>query len=449
MIVSRTFELVIVEPRSGRVVVCPGETFALPVIEGDARGRPAHTITRGASETFHIQTFMLFLLDARDDRPRVVLELISESSKIPSGLVSLSVEELPSELLTASDRHLLSESLSGGVSHLGHYAQFGWLEVLKQCYWHREINLFHQFNCGVDFSLFQFFCRGECFWFKGVGDPNQHEYWVTKLLQQYIPEFMPKIALMIDGWCAWISEAVVGAPLKDEAGVQPWRNALCDLASIQMRTQPYIPRLSDAGARCLTVQAILDDLHPCMAELDQAMQAQTSTKAAPLSRNEIQRLERSLHKACSALAELDIPDALIHADLTGGNVLVTAHGTIFLDWAESYIGNPLISAELLLASASLLDEDDRQLLRQLHIRQLLPNLNEVQTQFAVAIMPVLGPLALVMIGWRHGVRMNAMEHIWPGLRSLTRRVRDAIQEFEVSMALTLGTRPIPSESVHV
>jgi len=45
---------------------------------------------------------------------------------------------------------------------------------------------------------------------------------------------------------------------------------------------------------------------------------------------------------------LGIPEALGHLDFNPGNVIVSATGCTFLDWAEAYVGNPFLTFQYLL-----------------------------------------------------------------------------------------------------
>jgi len=48
------------------------------------------------------------------------------------------------------------------------------------------------------------------------------------------------------------------------------------------------------------------------------------------------------------LEELDIPDTIGHMDLNPHNIFYSDSGTVFLDWAEAFIGCPFFSFEYLL-----------------------------------------------------------------------------------------------------
>ena len=43
-----------------------------------------------------------------------------------------------------------------------------------------------------------------------------------------------------------------------------------------------------------------------------------------------------------------IPETLGHLDLNPGNIIVSLHRCVFLDWAEAYVGNPFFSLQYLL-----------------------------------------------------------------------------------------------------
>jgi aminoglycoside phosphotransferase (APT) family kinase protein len=55
-----------------------------------------------------------------------------------------------------------------------------------------------------------------------------------------------------------------------------------------------------------------------------------------------------IQTALEALEALGIPESLGHLDLNPGNLVVSPERSVFLDWAEAYIGNPFITFQHLL-----------------------------------------------------------------------------------------------------
>jgi len=62
---------------------------------------------------------------------------------------------------------------------------------------------------------------------------------------------------------------------------------------------------------------------------------------------ELTRLGNHLKQACSSLCEVGLPDTLGHLDFNPGNIFILPGRSVFLDWAEGCVTNPLITFEYL------------------------------------------------------------------------------------------------------
>jgi hypothetical protein len=420
-----TYELVIIEKRTRSIVVSRDQRGFLPTVDVDGTLRPAYAITHAVLNVLMVQTFLLVNTQGREDRRCAILELLTSPSELPDQLELRRVEDVM-EMVDGRQLPLIISCLDGEHSLTGRFARVGWLAELELRYWAQPIEHVEQVNCGVNFSLFRFSSNGVRYWFKATGDPNTHEFALTRLLSELVPQFVPRVCLAIDGWNAWIANDVEGQPLSTVANETVWSSALEDLFSLQELTQSELDRLRIAGARDLTIPSILEDLSQLFGDAERAMKAQTSTRTAPLSSSDLQSLQATVRDILQDLHELGIGDYVVHADLGSGNVLVAANGTIFLDWAETYIGNPFISSEHMLAGTSLLSPDVLSRLREEHVHRVCPQFVPRDQLFVAARIQVLGPLAAAMVAWRHGRRSHAPERYWPALRSLLRHVRGAL-----------------------
>ncbi|WP_047496948.1 phosphotransferase [Terriglobus sp. TAA 43] len=421
------YDLLILHKATRTVAVLRANPTQLPSVEVSNHLRPALAVTESALSTLGIQVLVLSWHARLDKAYLAIVELLSSPETLPVKLRFLEEHEFAS-WLDADTLALFSDAHGPTVARLNPYAQVGWIDTFQTLYWHAEMTEIRQLNCGNRFSLFRFSSEARQYWFKGVGDPNTHEFALTKLLAQYAPERTAPTELFIDDWNAWISKEVVGVPLREVHDIEVWSHALEDLASIQIATQDHLRQFQQAGARSLRNLDILRCLPELMEESRVAMEAQTSSRAPRLSDGDLRELSMQITTLLNRFEDLQIPNRLIHCDLGSGNVLMGNNGATFLDWAESYIGAPVISAELLLASAECLEPRCVTRLRENYVARLHPDLSEINRQVVVSIMPVLGPLATAVIGWRHNQRVQRRDRFWPILRSLMRRIQCSIAE---------------------
>jgi hypothetical protein len=80
----------------------------------------------------------------------------------------------------------------------------------------------------------------------------------------------------------------------------------------------------------------------------QLMEKQTKVPPPVLLRSDLVLLGEQIEEALSLSTDVGIPDALGQLDLNPGNVILTEGHSVFLDWAEAYVGNPFFSLQYLV-----------------------------------------------------------------------------------------------------
>jgi Ser/Thr protein kinase RdoA (MazF antagonist) len=78
------------------------------------------------------------------------------------------------------------------------------------------------------------------------------------------------------------------------------------------------------------------------------MEEQTKNSPPPMNQEEIKTLEAILLEALTHLENLHLPDTLGHLDFNPGNILVSGHRVVFLDWSAAGVGCPFVTIEYLL-----------------------------------------------------------------------------------------------------
>jgi len=160
------------------------------------------------------------------------------------------------------------------------------------------------------------------------------------------PDFLPKLLDTRRDWNAWLTEDA-GNPLPDAPGLVELVLAAKRMAELQLLTVNQTDALLAVGAFDQRLSVLRSHIDAVIAYLVDAMARQTSTKSAPLSRGRLLELGEILRDTCIRLEAFGIPDALIHNDLSAGNILSDGTKCVFTDWSEAAVGNPLLSCERL------------------------------------------------------------------------------------------------------
>ena len=321
----------------------------------------------------------------------------------------------------------------------GPFVRLGWFRELRN--WIESVvepmglNLkgeFQQLNASASFSLVRFETNGPALWFKAVGEPNQREFAITCALARFFPEYLPMILASRPGWNGWLAREVEGKLLSGSEDRDTWEQAAVALARLQIESIDRGSQILSAGARDLGLAALSKLIQPFMTVMEQLMDRQTKIPPPVLGRKDLLRLADSIQMALDATEAAGIPKTLGHLDLNPGNIIVSDSGAVFLDWAEAYVGNPLLSLEYLLQHASRAFGADAAIenrLTQAYCAQWAALLSPTAMADALAFAPFLAVFAYAAgtTAWQQSEQLQ--QSVIAGyLRSLTRRMhREAHQ----------------------
>jgi hypothetical protein len=235
------------------------------------------------------------------------------------------------------------------------FAKRGWLAELRR--WTAEVirpsgleltGPLCQYNAGPSFSLIRFETDGPAVWFKAVGEPNEREFPITLNLSEQFPKYLPEIFGARADWNGWLSRDVEGSNLGDKHDIARWETAATELARLQIESVAKTESILEAGAHDLRIETLSALIHPFLTSIAQLMERQTKVPPPLLSQPELSLLALRIEDSLTLLEDLGLPEVVGHSDLNPGNVLVATDRCVFVDWAESHVGNPFLSFEYLL-----------------------------------------------------------------------------------------------------
>lgn len=339
-----------------------GDGFLLPSVEIPRSRRIAENLTVAMRTEWGCEAVCLFNLDASapvfstNDHNYEVMEAcgpVAKSSHRTAWVRIASLSQIafadPADYMAVQRSFADCAKYSDGVAQ-GPFGKLGWFTELRT--WIENIirpadlyltGVFSQLNARSSFSLLRFETNGPAVWFKAVGKPNLQEFPITIALARFLPRYTPPILATRTAWHGWLTLEVDGTNLGETREPQHWKTVASALANLQIESTDNIGVLIDSGARDLRASALLKLVHPFLDALGQLMEKQTKVPPRILSRGELMLLAEQIEEALSFSADLGIPDALGHLDLNPGNVIVSGNHSVFLDWAEAYVGNPLFS----------------------------------------------------------------------------------------------------------
>ena len=370
---SETYQLVILFREGSEalkvLLVCDSEgRFSLPELTIPKWQRVAENLTAQVKESWNLDAVCLFdpvweykpILVVRGNYQ--ILESCNALWTPPKNCVLFRTTSISQESFISSEQwrvlecslRLLDEYNSGDKP--GPFARSGWLDRLRA--WIREqlgtrglmlTGRQQQFNSGPFFSLMRFETVGDSsVWFKAVGEPNLREYSITVRLAQDYPRYFPKLLGNHPQWHGWLT-AETSLPLLENANnIENWKNAVEALADLQVELVDRERYLLQLGCLDWRIEQITSRIDSFLIAMEEIMHLQPKTPPPILSKCELDELGGALKSACQRLQVLGIPNTYIHGDFGPQNILSSGGQCLFIDLAESGVGQPCLTVQYLL-----------------------------------------------------------------------------------------------------
>jgi hypothetical protein len=429
--------LVVIEVDSMRILTTASAAGPLlPRETTPAYTRAAEAITEAIEQRYGLRTIQLAILPGTEELSYcAVHEIMGSQEEIYRLLSSATLDEIAPSELTETERATVLKIIKGDARELGRFARIGWIdELLAKTGSYRgqsSMPVIRQLNQGIDFCLLSLTdLTGRKIWFKAVGEPNTREYALTAELTRRFPAYMPRILTTIPEWNGWVMEDVEGLPLNESDVRYQCEQAFTALATMQKEMVTDMASLSALGAKDWTCGQIASLSEPFFADSQKAMEAQVSTKSRPLGRSELHRLKKDVESALHGFSDAGIPETLVHGDIGHGNIIATLNGPVFLDWAETYVGHPFLSAEHLLADLVRSNPPlaaDQTALRAHYAAQWKAQVRPAELEKVTVLAPAIAAFAYAVIAWDANCSRPDPALVWPLLRSLLRRTKRELE----------------------
>lgn len=402
----------------------------LPRIAVQKWGRPAAQLQEAMEAAWNIRVILLaFLPCTQNSIPCAVAEIMT--SEPHTFLTATATDEIPEWELDLEERKALGAILASDGSVLGPFSRVGWIG--EAIHWLRTelgpdvsfLDEIRQYNASGRFALVRFGTQGgRVCWLKATGEPNAHEYHVTRKLAGLSPEFLPPQIAVREDWNAWLMEDA-GQP-RDSVDLPSLDQAVLSMAALQQRTIGQSTELLAAGAFDQRMQILRDNLAEILEYLVEAMSMQTSARVPRIGEERLRQVEGILRDACSRMEELDIPDTVIHNDINSGNILYAGTRCVFTDWCEAGVGNPFFTFQYLTKLQSDGEAVWTPKLQETYKRSWLGILKEFQIERAFTLTPLLAIFSYLFGRgtWLHSAQRhdpNTQSHA----RSLARHMERA------------------------
>jgi hypothetical protein len=364
----QTYRLIVLRRGGSEILLSSsGSGWSLPSVQVSPRKRIAQQLTTELNGEWGLQTYCLFLpsLITSDGNAQpgnyAVLESIRHNDSAPKGACWMPCKASVSQLTQSiEDNDAIQESLReldlyARQSQIGPFGRPGWLRELF--IWAQEqlspLELrvsadFQQFNASPTFSLIRLETNRHAVWFKATGEPNRHELPITLSLTRLFPGNLPAIFGVHPSWNGWLSEEVSDATLDQFADLSAWEMVAKDLAELQIASIGKNTELLGAGCKDLRLPIVANLIEPFFARMSEIMGAQHKEIPSPLTNSQLSFVANRLKESCLLLDDLPFPHTLGHTDFNPGNVLISPARSVFIDWAEGCVTNPLVTFEYLL-----------------------------------------------------------------------------------------------------
>jgi len=254
-----------------------------------------------------------------------------------------------------------------------------------------------QYNAAAEFALLRLTVEeGVVYWLKAVVTPGESELPLTQALVKLCPGALPALLSVNHAWGAWLT-ADAGNPLPEGADFPIMEQAVATMAELQRSSAESKELLLNVGALDRGPRVLHNHCRQLFAYLEEAMAQQQSANAPRLNVTRLRDMERLAEEACLRLDDLRIPDAIVHGDMNRGNVVYDGFRCRFLDWRETYIGNPFVSLEhLLLLGSGVMSRLQTVRLKEAYVKAWRNLIPVSRIGVALKLMPAVAALSALL-----------------------------------------------------
>jgi hypothetical protein len=356
----------VIEPSSRKVLMCElSGTLRLPRVVVSAKTRPARQLCNELKRSWGIA--VLILDDLGTSTPTcLAAELLS--SQGASAFLRVNATEIPNGELSDEEQlyllKVLADQGTGPFSHIGWIDEaIGWIEEttgLKPC----AKEDIEQYNAGATSTLVRFPVNSRSsYWLKATGVRHAHELRLTHLLSDITPDCLPRFLNDKPEWNAWLTtgagRSLAAMPTEPNELLRLLGTAVETLAKLQTKTAAMEAELLQAGAFDQRLSVLCNQAHLLFDHVTEAMALQISTKAPKLGPRRLSEIRRTFEDTCTWLEYQALPATILHNDMNLGNLAFTESGCHLLDWAEGYVGHPLVTLQHLLLLNPIVDTDTK------------------------------------------------------------------------------------------
>ncbi|GLZ06798.1 phosphotransferase [Actinomadura sp. NBRC 104412] len=198
-------------------------------------------------------------------------------------------------------------------------------------------------------------------YFKSSPPAFGHEAALTRALAEWSPGDVPEV-LAADPDRNWMLTADFGTGRRyaDPARfVHAYTEMIPAFVRIQANASRHVGELGCTGCPDHRLATLPERFDTLVREAAGGGPLAGPRGLAPDELSALRRLTGPFGETCRRLAAHGVPETVVHADIWRGNFLLTARGPVVFDWAESMIGHPFLSLEVMLADVRTLVPGDR------------------------------------------------------------------------------------------
>jgi Phosphotransferase enzyme family len=354
--------VVVIEPSSRKVLMYEANgTLRLPRVVISPQTRPARQLCIELKSLWGIAVLILDYLGTSTPTC-VAAELLS--SQGASAFLRMNAREIPNNELSDEEQIYLLQVLAD--EGIGPFSRIGWID--EAIAWMDETTGLspcakediEQYNAGATSALVRLPVNsGSSHWLKATGVRHGHELRLTHLLSDIAPECLPRFVNAKPEWNAWLAmsagHALAAMPTEPNVLVRLLGAAVETLAKLQAKTVGKEAELLQAGAFDQRLSIMCNQAHLLFDHVTEAMALQVSTKVPKLEPKRLGEIRRIFEDTCMWIDSQAMPATIIHNDMNLGNLAFTENGCHLLDWAEGYVGHPLVTLQHLLLLNPIVD----------------------------------------------------------------------------------------------